>query len=150
MLYTAQLRRALERHREIRRLCIEVLPRDFLPRRVTNQPTVIIANTDPSTLPGQHWVAFFFTKHCVWYFDSYGRPPMEPELKRMMGLRKHGRHFPRRIQGTGDACGEYCLYFILTMIDTMDFDGFGTDLEANDRLVKRLVKRCFMCKYVDK
>mgnify|MGYP003329774553 CR=1 FL=1 len=142
-MYTAQLKRALERNRETRRLWIEVLPRDLLPRRVPKRPTVIIANTDTSAQPGKHWVAFYFTDKCVWYFDSYGRPPMAPELKRMMTLRKQHRHFKRRIQGTGGVCGEYCLYFVLTRMTSMTFDCFGKDLEANDRIVKRVVKRYF-------
>ena len=138
-MYTSQLKRALERNRDTRHLWRNVVASDMLPRRIPKRPGIIIANTDPSTRPGQHWVAYYFTDSCVTYFDSYGRAP----ASKMMRLRKNQRYFGRRIQGTGNMCGEYCLYFVLTMIYNLNFDCFGTDLEANDRLVKRLVKRYF-------
>ena len=37
---------------------------------------VFIANTDPSTEPGTHWVGFYFsTELKAEFFESYGYPP---------------------------------------------------------------------------
>ena len=37
----------------------------------------MVANTDPSSKPGTHWVAFYFpSKGKGEFFDSYGHPPI--------------------------------------------------------------------------
>ena len=55
-----------------------VFPADMLPMRWT-PPATIVANTDPHSQPGSHWVAMYLDNdgHCV-YFDSYGVPPGIP------------------------------------------------------------------------
>lgn len=49
---------------------------DTLPRRLHKRPALIICNTDPITLPGQHWVAFHVSRNGHGeYWDSYGGKP---------------------------------------------------------------------------
>lgn len=44
--------------------------------KINVYPTVLVANLDPDTKPGSHWVAVYFDKNGVAdYFDSYGRRP---------------------------------------------------------------------------
>ena len=39
-------------------------------------PSAYVINSDPSTEPGEHWIAVYFDKHGRGkYFDSYGLPP---------------------------------------------------------------------------
>ncbi|KAF2880316.1 hypothetical protein ILUMI_25858 [Ignelater luminosus] len=48
---------------------------DQLPTKIS-KPCTVIANTDPSFRPGQHWNAFFIDENGYGeYFDSSGRPP---------------------------------------------------------------------------
>jgi hypothetical protein len=60
-----------------------------------------------------------------------------------MRFRKCKRVFGRRIQGNGKVCGYYCMYFILAMIYNRDFSCFGDDLNTNDRMVRKFVRKTF-------
>lgn len=141
---SSQIQSILKRHRDIQPIFKGVFASNRLPRRIPKNVTLAyIANTDPAHKPGQHWVAIFYTKTCVYYFDSYGRGPTTPNFKRMMYFRKYRKVFGRRIQGDGKECGYYCLYFILAMVYNKDFSCFGDDFNANDRLVRKLVKKYF-------
>ena len=144
---SSQLLKALKHHRETRDIFLGVFPSDKLPpsMQYTKPAVALIANTDPSYKPGQHWCAFYITPDCVYYFDSYGIPPPK-SFQRLMQCRKEKQIFGRRLQGRGMVCGHYCLYFILAMVrggtDTM-FGLFGDDLNANDRIVRHKVMKDF-------
>lgn len=134
----------LTRHRDTKHVFMGVFPCDRLPKNIPQNKTIaIIANTDPAHKSGQHWVAYFYSKTCVYYFDSYGKPPKSYALRKMMKFRRAQKVFGRRIQGLGKECGYYCLYFILAMIYGKDFSCFGDDYNANDRLVRKLVQAYF-------
>lgn len=141
---TSQLKKALRFHRDINPIFRGVFPSNKLPRYIPRGKTVaLVANTDPSHKHGQHWVAYFYTQTHVYFFDSYGRPPLKSPFHRLMKYRKYKQVFGRRIQGDGRVCGHYCLYFIWTMIHNMDFSCFGDDLNANDRIVRNFVREKF-------
>ena len=54
--------------------------RDTLPRSIKNN-FLFIVNTDPSTKPGEHWVAISKNSDGTGeYFDSYGLPPLHKEF----------------------------------------------------------------------
>ena len=142
---TQQLERALRGHRDVRPYFMGVYASDLLPRTIPKgKPRLLVANTDPSQRPGKHWVAYYFTAgDTVYYFDSTGQPPYTPTLQRLLRNRRRHRVFGRRIQGMDRTCGYYCLYFILAMVRGYSFECFGDDLNANDRLVRRLVREHF-------
>ena len=52
----------------------EVCAKDLLPEKKPLDMKAYIVNTDISTDPGEHWVAIYFRRDQVIYFDSYGRP----------------------------------------------------------------------------
>ena len=147
---TQQLNRALRRHRDIGKYFIGIFANNRLPSEISaggrgGKPLALIANTDPSHKPGKHWVAYFFTDTTAYYFDSYGLPPSTTSLRKL--LTKHRQRqlvFGRRIQGNGKVCGQYCMYFLLAMVYGYTFDCFGDDLNANDRLVRRLIAEHFV------
>ena len=48
-----------------------VFSSDELPHSFTRYPSAYVANTDPSFLPGQHWVAFYhLSPSHLEFFDS--------------------------------------------------------------------------------
>ena len=48
-----------------------VFSRDELPHSFTRYPSAYVANTDPRSLPGQHWVAFYHLSPThLEFFDS--------------------------------------------------------------------------------
>ena len=58
-----------------------VFPADLVPfRELCNEDgkedRCLIANTDPRTKPGQHWLAFYYDykRRTLYYFDSFGMP----------------------------------------------------------------------------
>jgi len=141
---TRQLQRALRFHRDTKPFFRGVFACDRLPRDIPKGKAIaLIANTDPSHKPGQHWVAYFYTRTHVYFFDSYGMTPSKAPFHRLMKYRKYKKYFCKRIQGEGQVCGHYCMYFILAMIYNYDFACFGDDLNANDRYVRNFVRENF-------
>ena len=73
---TLQLERALKRNAYTKKIFDGVFPADEVPEIIDTFPCGFVANTDPSTEPGMHWVAFYFpSREKGEFFDSYGNPP---------------------------------------------------------------------------
>ena len=72
---TLQLERALKHNTFTKKIFVGVFAADELPT-LNTFPCGFVANTDPSTEPGTHWVAFYFpSREKGEFFDSYGHPP---------------------------------------------------------------------------
>jgi hypothetical protein len=138
---TSQIRKALSQHLLTKPIFGGVCARNRVPPIARNKTVAYIVNTHPHYKPGEHWVAFYFTPTCLYYFDPYGLPPKG--FKRLFQARKNNKHFKRRLQGSGRACGHYCLCFILSMVSNFSLNIFGDNLDANDRLAKRQAKMHF-------
>ena len=93
-----------------------VYPEDRLPR-VLRRPLAIVVNTDPSDLPGRHWVAVWISRDGFGeHFDTRGIPP-EPPLRRYLERMapKGFIHNKRRIQsGFTTICGMYVIEFLIS------------------------------------
>jgi hypothetical protein len=91
----------------------------------------IVFNLDRHDRDGSHWVAAFIdiVKDKCYYFDSYGmRPPnqiyrfmqwltiQEPKME----LARNGARF----QLSKSECGMFCMYFIISMLNGMDYQRF--------------------------
>ena len=57
---TLQIKRALERNAFTKKIFGGVFAADEVPQIIDTFPYGFVANTDPSTEPGTHWVAFYF------------------------------------------------------------------------------------------
>lgn len=91
-----------------------VFPADKIPK-VWPKPIAIVANTDGSKKPGQHWVAIYVGRDGRgWYFDSYGLPPIIPQhLSRLRENCKFFRCNTRQLQDANSTvCGQYCIVFL--------------------------------------
>lgn len=93
---------------------IGVFPCNKLPSKI-KKPSFIVANTDPSNKPGEHWVAFYFpTKGHAEFFDSFGQPPNKRYFTKF--LERHSRKYvinSHRFQGNfSSTCGNYCCLFL--------------------------------------
>lgn len=119
-----------------------VIPSNKLPQNVRNKFYVI--NTDPSYMPGKHWVAVYTAKVPEFY-DSLGRPPSFYNKDFEYFLINHGPNYiynSQRIQSYGSSvCGVYCIYYVLKR--SMGYSikeivqEFSTDLENNDRKIEK-------------
>jgi len=91
-------------------------PCDRLPIEIPRHPCSLIANNDPASKDGSHWVAMFIidTDH-VYYFDSLGCEPnscIRNFLKRFKFVTRN----QKIIQSfDSNACGLYCIYFVYCM-----------------------------------
>ena len=62
---------ALRKHPQTASQFVGVFARDELSLIIDEFPAIIIANTDPSTASGSHWILFYFDNNGnVEYFDS--------------------------------------------------------------------------------
>ena len=112
------------------------------------KPYSFIANTDPSYLPGSHWVAFYVTKKCIEIFDSYGR-----ELCKLFKKFVDGKlHYcnDKQVQQIGTSvCGHYCIYYIHQKekgLTTGKIMSKFRDLDENDSFVKNWIDERYSCK----
>jgi hypothetical protein len=121
-----------------------VYARDRLPRRLPHGRCSFIANTDPASRPGTHWVAFYFdtSRRIGEYFDTFGQAPSTyPAFDNY--LRRHAvhvRHNVTRIQSVySTACGHYCVYYLHNKSRGKSLDSiltrFGPNCARNDRIV---------------
>ena len=127
---------------------VGTFPRDNIPF-VAQRPSSFVVNTDHSTFNGQHWIAFHVDKkNVIYYFDSYGRKPIDNEIKATLRryTNKPIKFSDMWIQGTmSDVCGEYCVLFILYMNRGFSMQHFlnqfsPSDTHFNDQLVRTIVR----------
>ena len=123
---------------------------DQLPKQYVPRPSALVVNTDPSTQPGEHWVAIYITRDGEGeYFDSYGQSVMLPEIRTF--LRKNTTRTcsnSRPLQGPWSAvCGQYCIFFLLNrcrgLTMTKIVNLFSWDKNDNDVQVDEFIKRHF-------
>ena len=73
---TYEITRALEHDPVTSKQFCGVFPSDKLPRTIDKYPCGFVANTDPSSEPETHWLAFYFPSEGKGeFFDSYGHAP---------------------------------------------------------------------------
>lgn len=127
---------------------IGVFPRNQLPL-VQKEPFSFICNTDPSTKPGEHWIAMHFDrkKRCT-FFDSFGLPPDYYNLKDYIEKLSVDYEFNKRqLQDFNSSlCGHFCCVFILLKSRGLTLDEINKlyslkNLEINDLIVMDLFKK---------
>jgi hypothetical protein len=127
---------------------INVIPRDFVNSVNTNVlPYALIVNTDDSSKPGTHWLAFYIYRDrgvpIADYFDSYGNSLDEYGIQFPIPL----NYFSGRVIQSYDTkvCGLHCLKFIYYRCRGYSMSRFiGTytaDSVLNDVLVEHFYGR---------
>ena len=73
-----------------------------------------VANTDPSTAAGSHWIAVFVnSKNRAEFYDSYGRAPIGAFLEHLMQNYHAYRYNKMQVQSLGSSvCGQHCILFL--------------------------------------
>lgn len=136
---------------------IGTFARDLLPEVIQKKPKALIANTDPSSKPGQHWISMIFNSDGTGeYFDSYGLPPLYLELKKTMDKNcpLGWGYNTRTLQCLSClTCGEYCVLFVklrLLGYSYCDFLSLFTyNKNKNDIIIKNLMRGLFDKQYVN-
>ena len=96
-------------------ICTEVLALDELQTLQLSYPAALIVNTEPSTKPGEHWVAVYLT--CGgkgYYMDTRGAAPCATLRKFLRRVAPGGSVYnSQRLQSIfTDLCGAYCVDFL--------------------------------------
>lgn len=94
-----------------------VYPQERLPP-VVRLPFSFVCNTDESSRPGEHWVAFFFDEGGYGsYYDPLGLPPLYQEWEDYLDVGSHSGIWTftnKLIQNPiGAACGYHTIFYIL-------------------------------------
>ena len=144
---TLQIKRALEPNKFTKKNFCGVFAADMLPKSLNTFPCGFVANTDPSTELGTHWVAFYFSsREKGEFFDSYGHPPeyygesfkfYKPEIWNKC-----------KIQSSwSEVCGQYCIFYLYQKSQGYSMSKivnmFTNDTNLNDCNVACYVRKHF-------
>jgi hypothetical protein len=127
-----------------------VFPRDWMPElpHSPRLPVCYIMNSDPSSLPGSHWLAVFATdSDDLNFFDSFACPPAFYDIHFSSIAQSVASIALQSIDST--VCGHYCIYYLfhkaLGHSNSSILDSFSShDLHWNDRQVHRFVKKHYV------
>lgn len=118
---------------------------DNLPSMPRYRPLSIIINTDPCSMPGEHWLALHLDIYGKGeYFDSFGLPPLHSEIRTFLSQNSpNGWTWSHTTYQSIDAntCGHYCALFIKMKHTNKDIsDVLTQSASINDSWVRRLLK----------
>ena len=149
---TNQLKEAVRQDKSAKQQFRGVFPSDLLPKEVTIYPSAYIANVDPSSKAGSHWVAFYFTKDKKGeFFDSYGQSPelYTDIFKDFLQDNSQEWTFNRReLQSMNSrVCGQYCVFYVILRCRGNSMEAvvrrFSNKKQLNDGFVDAFVNKYF-------
>ena len=140
---------ALKRDRCTRDRFVGVFAADNLPAE-KEFPGGYIVNTDPSSKPGQHWIAFYCYDGCMECFDSSGADPQVYHPNIADWVKRGGFRIKQKeiLQSQNTTvCGQYCMLFILCRCNNISYEDFmsmfSKNKNFNDKLVCKTVNKYF-------
>ena len=145
-----QLRNALARDQVTKRYFLGVYPSDRLPYKIDYGPRLLIANTDPHYMRGQHWIAMYIPRQGpIEFFDSFGHTPEHYNINFVRFLQRmdRGIKYNDKILQAKDSvmCGPYCLFYALHRCRGIPMDKiisqFGQNRQYNDAKVFQFIRR---------
>jgi hypothetical protein len=132
---------------------VGVYPCDILPN-VKNKPVFsVIFNLAKHNQEGTHYVAIVANQRFLTYFDSFGKPCQNVDIKNFIANNKLSRKVLVNTQilqhENSNFCGFYCLAFILSnIVNNISLNKFvkyfhnKTNLLLNDNLVIKYILDC--------
>ena len=117
-----------------------------LPKR---QKFAFITNVDNHSAGGTHWTAWFSIAGHVYFFDSFGRSPLDPSFphvyRDILLNFKSFSYSSSQIQSKRSfTCGYFCIYFVLNFSLGLDMKEMVSDYtentQENDIIVLRIIK----------
>jgi len=124
---------------------------DEIPK-VPDNDFSLVANTESSNEPGEHWIAIIRKQAKFYFFDTYGRTLTDSTLstKFVNAIKLLTRNSSIQFntqwlqQITSNVCGAYCIFFINEM-NNHDFNyvlsKFTNNLKSNDNFILNYVKK---------
>jgi hypothetical protein len=122
---------------------IGTFARDLLPYKVKGNKA-LIANTDPSSKPGEHWIAIIIKDDGTGdYFDSYGLPPMHKEFLQFLNKNcPNGWTYNSLTLQCFSCmtCGHYCIAYIKFRCNGYSYCDFVSHFSNNKYLNDDIVQ----------
>ena len=87
-----------------------VFSRHNLPKKIKNGENII--NLDEYTDVGTHWIALFYNKNNIIYFDSFGIEHIPKEIKKFIGNKNIISNIFRIQSNNSIVCGYFGIEFI--------------------------------------
>ena len=105
-------------------------------------PRLLVCNTDPSYMPGRHWICVYVKDGRGEYFDSFGRRP-NSVFERYLNRHCSSWIFnDRQLQSVASKfCGHYCVLRDRGINMRKFISSFTSDTGLNDVLVHASVYR---------
>lgn len=126
---------------------------DTLPLHVTLYPSAYICNTDPSYLPGRHWVVFWFSNESqAEFYDSLGHGPEHNDPRFSTFLKNNAVSFRyndvslQHMHAT--TCGYHVLFYLLMKCkhkQMQDIVRLLKSKQSPDRYVYQYMRERFDC-----
>ena len=142
---TVQIQRLLNKDPFAKSIFKKVCAKNQLQR--VDYSSAYVINSQPSSKPGEHWIAVYFDKHGKGeYFDSYGLPPSVNGFTTFMERNsKTWIYNDKTVQSLfSTTCGHYCVYFILYRCRGYSMrhivSRFSSNLTENDRKVDLFIR----------
>lgn len=150
---TEQLQRVIQCDTYMKNRIIGVFSADQLPHMQLGSETGLITNTDPTHLPGRHWVAFYLNQQKeLECFDSFGNSPAVYSTFLAQFIKGYSKIDinPTCLQSRNtNVCGQYCLLYLMCRcrgLSTQHFYNFFNDrTNTNDAFVYDFIKKGFSC-----
>ena len=143
----SEIEGALRSNRFAKQYLVVVFAADQLPTK--EFPGAYIVNTNTSSQPGQHWVAFFTTEESTECFDSFGENPSAYSKYIAEWLKGDFQVVQCETLQSRDStvCGQYCIYFIIFRSYGFSYEDMMSSLtertEVNDKFVCKFVNKFF-------
>ena len=123
---------------------LDVVARDLLDALLANSSDLtrkcVVINTQPSNMPGEHWVCLWFNSgKSVDFFDSFGQTPEKYKI-----IIKNVSNYNYKILQSNDTtvCGHYCIWYILLRASGVTHKNTVRHMSRfNDSHVRNLVER---------
>jgi len=148
-LYTSDLENIISHDDSMAHVVSGVYAADMLPIANFSQNMGLIANTDESSLPGQHWIAMFIPRHGMpEFFDPLAYSPTHYLTHFEDFLVNRGpsyKYNAQKIQSDASSnCGLFCIYFLYFRSRNVPYNtiinSFSLHLNDNDDKIVTFMK----------
>ena len=109
-----------------------------LPNKIKD--SVYVINLDEHVDTGTHWIALFWNKNEIVYFDSFGVEHIPEEITEFIGNKNIKANIYRVQSNNSIMCGYFCIGFIDFMLAEKTLTDYTNlfspyDFDKNDRII---------------
>ena len=115
-------------------------PSDKLPKIDRHFPKSMIINTHPAGGKGEHWIAIVMTKKSCFYFDSFGWPIIEMNIKKYLS-----KYYQKVVYSDmciqhvmSVKCGEFCMGFVKHVRNRKSYQSYLSNFDFKNVLLNDL------------